>query len=140
MKGDAERCQGLQGGPYVDFRKTCDTNVQIWEGHVNEIFDEFEDLFSRRWYARVFGKFIECVHNEINRVLGWTRKDLFQALYHGSIAGLFCTPFVFQKEGGECLEKMFGLTIELEKDGKEEAPATLLIFVTRVAVKIRHGH
>jgi len=61
---------------------------------------------------------------------------LFQALYQGTITGLLCAFVVLRIKFGQRVEIEIGLSRELEKKGKEEVAAILLIFVTKIAIKV----
>jgi len=139
MERDTEKCQGLEDISNVDFWATCYTDVEIWEAKVNEIFDKIKDLFSWRWHARVIRALIECIHNEVKRLLRREGENHFQALCQGVIIRLLSTFVAFQIKVKECVETMIGLSRKLGKNGEHDIAVTLFIFVSKITVEIGHG-
>ena len=102
------------------------------------MLDKVKDLFSRRWQASIVGAFIKGIHDEENGVLIRKRKHVIQAFHQGTIIGRLSTLVVCRIKFREKVETRIGLGRELEKGGKEDVTVALLVFVTKITVKVGH--
>ena len=63
-------------------------------------------------------------------------KNFFQGFCQGTITGLSCAAVVCRVKAREYVATRVGLSGKLGEDRKEEVRTALLIFITKVAIKV----
>jgi len=91
--------------------------MEIWEAKSNEFIDKVKDIFSRGWDAGRDRTLIECIQNDVSRVLGKEMEHFFEALYHSPIIRLPHSTIVCGMELRENIATGIGLSGKLDEEG-----------------------
>jgi len=91
--------------------------MEIWEAKSNELMHKVKDLFSRGWNAGGDGTLIECIQNDVCRILGKKMEHFFEALYHSPIIRLPHSTIVCGMELRENIATGIGLSGKLGEEG-----------------------
>jgi len=94
--------------------------MEIWEAKSNEFIDKVKNLFSRGWDAGCDGTLIECIQNDVGRIMRKVMKHFFEAFCHSAIIRLPHSTIVGRMELGENIATEVGLSGKLDEQGRHQ--------------------
>jgi len=76
MKRNSTIGQWLEHILDANLRATSNAHMQIWVLHLNEVLHKAKDRLSWGWDPRHVGTLIECVRDDVNRLLNQNLEHL----------------------------------------------------------------
>jgi len=92
--------------------------MEIWKAKSNEFIDKVKDLFSRGWDAGGDGTLIECIQNDVSRILGKEMEHFFEAFRHRAITRFFLSTIMCRVKSEEHITTRIGSNRKLEEEGR----------------------
>jgi hypothetical protein len=88
VKRHPERGQRFNGIPYVDLGAARGTYMKVWKAKVDKLFQKLKDALPSRWNPGRYWRLIECVHDQVDRMLITECKHIFQAFCQNTVTRL----------------------------------------------------
>jgi hypothetical protein len=94
MEGHPARGQRFKDVSYVRFWSACDRYMKIGKGKVDKLLQKLKHHFPGRWDPGGVGRFIKCVHDQVDWTLIRECEHLLQASSQIVVTRLFGAFFV----------------------------------------------
>ena len=92
--------------------------MEIWKAKSNELIHKVKDLFSWGWNAGRDRTLIECIQNDVSRIMGKKMKHFFEAFCHSAITRFPYSTIVCRIELREDIATGIGSSGKLDEEGR----------------------